>query len=93
MSVIVFCFGVGFFGPLGEVELAAVILCFDADSAVVGVSDVGDVAAIFRAGFDAAVYAVVEVVAEEVAYESFEACSGLFGAVSVSAQNGGSFGF
>lgn len=93
MSVIVFCFGVGFFGPLGEVEFAAVVFAFDDYLCAVTVADVGDVAAIFRAGFDAAVYAVVEVVAEEICDLSFKFGSGLFGAVSVSAQNGGSFGF
>ncbi|MEK0091975.1 hypothetical protein ACKFRJ_00050 [Corynebacterium kefirresidentii] len=63
MSAIIFGFLVGFFGPLGEVEFAAIILCLYDDAAVVGVSDVGDVAAIFSPGFYSSVYVVVEVVA------------------------------
>lgn len=78
MGIVVVCFGVGFFCPLGEVEFAAIILCFDADAAVVGVADVGDVALVSRPSFDPSVYAVVEVVAEVITYDSLKSGSGSF---------------
>ena len=79
VCVVVFGFLVGFFGPLGEVEFAAVVFGFDDDAAVVGVADACDVAGVFCAGAYFAVYAVVELVAEVVGDEAFEACAGLFG--------------
>ena len=84
VGVVIGGFLVGFAEPLGGLESSAVVFAFDDYSCAVTVADVGDVAAIFRAGFDAAVYAVVEVVAEEICDLSFKFGSGLFGAVSVS---------
>lgn len=93
MSVIIFGFLVGFFGPLREIESPAIIFRFYDDSAVVGVADVGDVPAILSPGFYSSVYAVVEVVPEKICNLSFKFGSGLFGCFSCSAQNGGSCRF
>lgn len=71
-------FLVGFFYPACEVWTGCVF-AFDADSAVVAVADVGDVAFVCCSGFDSPVYAVVEVVGEVVGDGAFEACSGVFG--------------
>ena len=83
VGVVVVCFLVGFFYPACEVW-AGCVFAFDDDAAVVGVADVGDVAAIFSAGFDSSVYAVVEIVPEEISNLALKSGAGLFGAVSVS---------
>jgi len=84
VGVVVGGFLVGFAEPLGGVEAPSVVFAFDDDSGAVTVADVGDVTFVSRPGFDPSVYAVIEVVAEEVSDLSFKFGSGLFGAVSVS---------
>lgn len=71
---VVVCFLVGFFYPACEVWSGGVF-AFDADSAVVGVADVGNVALVSRPSFDPSVYAVIEVVPEVITYDSLKSGS------------------